>query len=283
MNREEAYKIFGLTSSATDEEIKRVYKKMALRYHPDKNGDSDESKKKFQDINEAFRVIMTHESGDQKTGADIFKDILREVFGEEDIFAAFIFPEEILGQIIRRPPPYRKKFSIPFDRWLDNPLFAINFKRKKWLSETDWYFEKIRLDMDMRDGMTAIFAEMGDESCDSNLAGDVILELKVNSPEGFSVEGNNLIKEIEVNLYEFIYGKKIRLRRLEEGKRRTKIKISGPMSSTVVLPSLGLPVGAIRGDLILNVKLIGCDDKRVREEIKKLSSTLLLNNDKRET
>ena len=49
------YKILGVESTATDKEIKKAYKKLSMKYHPDRPGGSEE---KFKEINEAHDVLM---------------------------------------------------------------------------------------------------------------------------------------------------------------------------------------------------------------------------------
>ena len=51
------YEILGLTKYCTQDEIKKAYKKLALKYHPDKNKDDTESKNKFQEISEAYSIL----------------------------------------------------------------------------------------------------------------------------------------------------------------------------------------------------------------------------------
>jgi DnaJ family protein B protein 4 len=56
------YEILGVSRNADDAAIKKAYRKLALKYHPDKaQGDKDEASKKFQDISEAFDVLSDPE------------------------------------------------------------------------------------------------------------------------------------------------------------------------------------------------------------------------------
>ena len=51
------YKILELDKSATTEQIKKAYRKLARKYHPDLNPDNKEANKMFQQINEAHEVL----------------------------------------------------------------------------------------------------------------------------------------------------------------------------------------------------------------------------------
>jgi DnaJ family protein C protein 7 len=59
--RKDYYKILGVEKTATEDELKKAYRKMALKWHPDKNSGSEEQKKeaevKFKDINEAYSIL----------------------------------------------------------------------------------------------------------------------------------------------------------------------------------------------------------------------------------
>jgi len=51
------YEVLGVTQSASHEEIKKSFRSLALKYHPDKNGNSEESRQNFMKIVEAYEVL----------------------------------------------------------------------------------------------------------------------------------------------------------------------------------------------------------------------------------
>ncbi|KAJ3873859.1 hypothetical protein F5051DRAFT_110502 [Lentinula edodes] len=68
------YKLLGVDKDADDNAIKKAYKKMALKWHPDRNNGSEEASKKFKEISEAFEVL-----------SDKQKRTIYDQFGEEGL------------------------------------------------------------------------------------------------------------------------------------------------------------------------------------------------------
>lgn len=56
-HQKDYYKILGVAENASDDEIKKVYRKLAVKYHPDKNPGSKEAETKFKDISAAYYVL----------------------------------------------------------------------------------------------------------------------------------------------------------------------------------------------------------------------------------
>jgi curved DNA-binding protein len=57
MEYKDYYKILGIDRNASKDEIKRAYRKLALKYHPDRNPDDNQAEEKFKEINEAYQVL----------------------------------------------------------------------------------------------------------------------------------------------------------------------------------------------------------------------------------
>ena len=63
------YEVLGLKKGASDDEIKKAFRKLAMKYHPDKNPDNKEAEEKFKEINEAYACLSDPE---QKSKYDKF-------------------------------------------------------------------------------------------------------------------------------------------------------------------------------------------------------------------
>lgn len=61
MSKRDYYEILGVDKNATEQEIKRAYRKLAKKYHPDLNPDNKEAEQKFKDVNEAYEVLSDPE------------------------------------------------------------------------------------------------------------------------------------------------------------------------------------------------------------------------------
>ncbi len=77
----EYYQVLGVERTASEDEIKRAYKKLAFQYHPDRNPDSREAEEKFKDIAEAYAVLSDPE-----------KRRLYDAYGHEGLRGAGMSP-----------------------------------------------------------------------------------------------------------------------------------------------------------------------------------------------
>jgi len=56
-NKKDYYDLLGVGKNATTDEIKKAYRKLALKYHPDKNKGDKGAEAKFKEVNEAYEVL----------------------------------------------------------------------------------------------------------------------------------------------------------------------------------------------------------------------------------
>ena len=68
-DKRDYYEVLGLQKGASEDEIKKAFRKLAMKYHPDKNPGDKEAEEKFKEINEAYAVLSDPE---QKSKYDRF-------------------------------------------------------------------------------------------------------------------------------------------------------------------------------------------------------------------
>ena len=113
MSGKDYYKILGVDKTASPAEIKKSYRKMALKYHPDHNEGDKSAEAKFKDLNEAYAVLRDPEKKQQYDmfGAEGFQNR----FSQEDIFRDFdlgsIFKEFGFGRGGRDQGGYSQMFG----------------------------------------------------------------------------------------------------------------------------------------------------------------------------
>lgn len=100
MAKRDYYEVLGLAKNASDDEIKQAYRKLAMKYHPDRNPDNKQSEEKFKEVKEAYEMLSDgqkraaydrygHAGVDANAAggmggagfADAFSDIFGDIFG----------------------------------------------------------------------------------------------------------------------------------------------------------------------------------------------------------
>ncbi|XP_074548298.1 dnaJ homolog subfamily C member 5-like isoform X1 [Halichoeres trimaculatus] len=84
------YKVLGLQKGATPEEIKKAYRKLALRHHPDKNPDNPEAAEKFKEINNANSILSDENKRNIYDEYGSMGLYVAEQFGEESVKYYFL-------------------------------------------------------------------------------------------------------------------------------------------------------------------------------------------------
>lgn len=87
---QDLYQVLGLQKNCSPEDIKKAYRKLALRYHPDKNPDNPESTEKFQEISHAYTVLIDATKRDIYDRYGSLGLYIAEQFGEENVNTYFL-------------------------------------------------------------------------------------------------------------------------------------------------------------------------------------------------
>jgi molecular chaperone DnaJ len=96
------YEVLGVKQGATEEEIKKAYRELALKYHPDKNGGSKEAEEKFKEISSAFDSIKNGYNPSAQQNNTSWQDLFNQNFGGGVSFSNFGFDFDPFGKKPRK-------------------------------------------------------------------------------------------------------------------------------------------------------------------------------------
>ena len=112
MVQKDYYQLLGLRQESSEDEIKKAYRKLALKFHPDHNPDNPESEEKFKEISEAYAVLS---DSDKRREYDRFGYTgFKRKYTREDVFRGFNV-EEIFREF---------GFGFEFERFLRRKSFC---------------------------------------------------------------------------------------------------------------------------------------------------------------
>jgi curved DNA-binding protein len=294
------YDILGMSKNASDEELKRAYRKLAMKYHPDKNPNKKEAEERFKEINEAYAVLSDKEKRKQYDtfGAEGF----RQRFTQEDIFRGFDFDDilsnlfggrgkreyrsggrggvdfgDLFGgqhgyQDIRRMP--RKGEDIVYELTISLEEAALGGEKRISFPKNGKVEEiSVRIPRGIPSGKKLRLAGKGMEGRNGGPPGDLYLQISIAEHPVFIREEDDLIVEKEIRFSEAALGTTIEVPTLE-GMKKVKVPPGTQSHTKMRLKGVGIPhfQKESRGDEY--VKLIIRTPKKVSEKSKGLIQEL---------
>jgi curved DNA-binding protein len=238
------YSELGLTKSATADDIKKAYRKLAKQYHPDANPNDENAKKKFQQINEANEVLSDPnnrkkydkygkdwEHGDayerQRQHSQQFGGFENEG-GFSDFFSS-MFGGRRAGK--QRGQDLKSDFQINLTEAFTTHQRTITVNGKNI---------RITIPAGIENNQSIKLSGYGQPATNNNTAGDLILTFKINNDTFFKRTGNDLQLTQEIDLYTAILGGDIELNTLH-GKLKLKVKPETQNNTKIRLKGKGFP------------------------------------------
>jgi len=259
------YDTLGVGKSATPEEIKAAYRKLAMKHHPDRGGDQ----KKFQTITEAYENLINpdkkefYDHGGGQRG-NPFPNGFHEFhsghpfqsgdpFGSpfEDIFTQFGF-----GFRGNRPQPKNSDLQIKVkislkDSYLGKTM-TIDYPLPSGKNQT----LEITIPPGIAAGQQMKMGGMGDDSISELPRGDLIIYIDVDKDRNFSREDIHLITKINIDIFDAMLGCKKPIKNIDNKEVEFHISPGTQNGQKFACRGLGFPslkFNNVKGDLIIQV------------------------------
>ena len=256
------YSTLGLQKGASDEEIKKAYRKLAMKHHPDRGGDE----KKFKEISGAYealsdpnkkRIIDMGGDPNAQPGMGGFhgNGPFEFHFGTgdlNDIFQGFGF-----GGFAQRPRQRNRNVSVNVEITLEDVLNGKEFNAEINIPNGKSKTVNIKIPPGVEHGKQIAYRGMGDDSIPNLPPGDLIVGIFVREHPVFSRNSHQLICEKIVPVWDAMLGTEIRVDSLG-GKQFTVNVPAGTQPNTVLsCKGEGLPVlnTGVRGDLLIKIRV----------------------------
>jgi DnaJ-class molecular chaperone len=288
------YSLLEINEDASIDDIKKSYRRLSLKYHPDRNKNNPDFVKKFQEINEAYETlsdVRKREMYDCEQRGELGLDGFN--------FGGFGFPMEQMFEMFERDGPniriFHNGMPIHIQKTLEKPIAImktvtidiekvltggnIPIEIERWTVDNGLkLFEKETIYLDIPKGIDdneiIILRERGNISKEK-IAGDIKIFIKINNDTDYQRNGLDLIYTKMITLKDALCGFSFDLKYIN-GKKYT---INNNMGNIItpnfkkIIPKMGLERDGHVGNLII-IFQIQFPEKLSEEMITKIKTCL---------
>jgi len=277
---EDYYKILGVDKKAGAEEIKKAYRKLALKYHPDKNPGNKEAEEKFKKISEAYAVLSDPEKRQQydSFGSDMFS----QRFTREDIFRGFdlneilrdlgfdigiggrrtyttqtrrdsfsdIFGTQRFGQMPQRGQDLHYNLSITLEESVSGAEKKLALQKEEKTEEIS-----VKIPAGINAGKKLRLGGKGSPGINSGMPGDLYLNINILPHPIFARDNNDIYVEKTINFSQAVLGVTIDVPTIDGSTKRIKIPPGTQNNTKIRMKGYGVPglKGTARGDQYVKI------------------------------
>jgi curved DNA-binding protein len=313
MEFKDYYKILGVEKSATQDEIKKAYRKLAMKFHPDKNPGNKSAEEKFKEITEANEVLSDPEKRKkydalganwkqyQHTGTG-FDDFFSQFGGAKrsggtnyefsgdlgDLFGGMgggfsDFFESFFGgrgsgfggrtQQQKTAVDVEAIFNVSLEDAFNGSEKTINVDGKKL---------KIKVTPGTKDGQKLRLKGLGRSKTADGTKGDLYLNIHVLQHPFYEIKDDDLYYNLDADLYTAVLGGKEKIKTLDGKIIIINIPEGTESENILRLKGLGLNKNYGRGDLFVKVHLnipkhLSKEEKELFKKLKSIRNELEMN------
>jgi len=221
------YEHLGVDRTSSPSDIKKAYRKLASKHHPDKGGDAEQFKK----IQEAYDTLSDPQKKEQYDNPNPFGQGFEGNMNFEDIFGS-IFGGGGFGQRVRKNPDSQFNLHISLEEAYNGSNFNLNMPDGSEVS--------IRIPAGIRDGARLRVAGKGRQRDPNMPPGDVFVHVNVDTPSNWGRDGDNLYVRYMIDALDAITGIEIKVKHINGKKYSVQIPAGIQPGERVRLSGLGM-------------------------------------------
>jgi DnaJ-class molecular chaperone len=285
MDEKDLYEVLGVAREASEDEIRKSYRKLARKYHPDVNPNDKQAEERFKEIAFAYDILSDPEKrklydefgtaglsegfdpgrarGYRQWSEGTRRSPFSQTFAEGDLGDLF---SELFGQRAARGGPFRAagprrgqdvegELMVDFMDAIRGGEVRVRVARPRGPGLPDEETTlKVRVPRGSEEGMRIRLANQGAEGISGGPPGDLYLTLHVRPHRYFKREGRDLLMDLPVSLSELVLGGSIEVP-TPDGPVTMRVQPRSQSGTRLRLRGKGVPdrTTDARGDLIVRV------------------------------
>jgi curved DNA-binding protein len=305
------YKVLGVARTASEDEIKKAFRKLARQYHPDVAKDKTKAEERFKDINEAYEVLGDPEKRkkydtlgenwnrtqppppgpeDFQFGGTGFSDFFERFFGARrggasGGFEGFEFEEMGDPRSGRRRRTFSQRGSdiegdllVALQEAFQGSVRTVSLQHiDPQTGKPGTQTFRVRIPAGVHEGQLIRVAGKGQAGVGEGGAGDLYLRVRFAKHPDFQVRGSDLIYELDLAPWEAVLGTEATVPTLD-GTVAVRIPAGTAQGQQLRVRGKGLPKSnGQRGDLFVIVRVlvptqVSSDERKIWEDLAKRSS-----------
>ena len=271
------YAVLGVSPNASDADIKKAYRKLAQKHHPDSNRDDPKAEEKFKEISQAYDVLKDPKKRKQYdqlremlkagynpfTGGSRVHNIRVEDLGDfedlfggtgasgfEEVFSRFFGGGQ--GRQARKGPDLEAEARLSFEEALQGTTVTLSVRDPY---SGDSRKVKARIPAGVRDGATIRLPGKGSPGPQGRAPGDLFVKIRVEPHPFFGRQDRNVTVKVPITFAEAALGSEVEIPTPSGGSVRLKVPPGTPAGKTFRIRGKGATVNGTSSDLLVTVQV----------------------------